>query len=184
MMKQPIFFLALLLILFFSSCDNQTGKSKEEVKTYFDIKNYFLQQAKLLSDGNVYLKKKIIKDGKTEEKLFSIVDWQKELKPFSDCNINKPAWAHSYVADTLFSEGKLSVKYITRDITLPIKEIKLNFENNRLVRMFIHKQTSNSYYTAKNDYVFETDSGFVITGLQEVMLADKTIYSIAAKFVR
>ena len=156
----------------------------EEVKTYFDLKNYFAEQGKILNDRKVHLYKQITKDGKSEEKIFNQTDWQKELKPFSDCDINKPAWIHSYFVDTVVSTKNRRVRYVARESSLPVQQLNFVFEKNKLIQLSIHKQTANSYYTSKNDYVFIPDSGYTINGSQEVMLAEKTNYSIKAKFVK
>ncbi len=175
--------LSLFIIILIFSCNGKTENSTSEVKTYFDLKEYFVQQAKTLQANTAYLQKKITKDGKVEQKIFNQVDWQKELKPFSDCDINKPAWINSYLMDTVFSNYNTILKYSARETSLPIQQLIVVFENDKLRQLTINKQSANSYYTAKNDYVFVPDSGFTITGSQEVMLAQKTNYSITAKFM-
>lgn len=175
--------LAILCAIFFVSCNNKT-ENTTEVKPYFDLKKYFSQQAYLLNKEQTQLQKQIIKDGKTEEKKFTTVNWQSELNPFSDCDINKPSWFHSYFSDTTFAAGEMRVKYLARDASLPVQQLLISFENNHVKRMYIDKVSANNYYHSKNTYAYTPSQGFTINGSQEVMLARKTNYSIVAKFVK
>jgi hypothetical protein len=180
---RSIFILTYLYLLLFVSCTSKT-ENITEVKPYFDLKKYFTEQAGILNKQDTKLQKQITKDGKTEVEQFTSVNWQLELKPFSDCDINKPSWFHSYFADTNFVAGEMRVKYIARDASLQVQQILLIFENNQLTRLYIDKESINSYYHSKNSYAFIPAEGFSINGAQEVMLARKTNYSIVAKFVK
>lgn len=169
--------------LSYISCNNKTENAPES-KPYFDLKKYFLQQADLLNKQQTQLQKQITKVSKTEVKIFTSVDWQRELTPFSDCDINKPSWFHSYYADTNFVAGEMRVKYIARDASLPVRQLQVNFENNIVKQLYIDKESANSYYHSKNSYAYSPVNGFAINGSQEVMLSRKTNYSITAKFVK
>ena len=170
--------------MLFVSCNNKTDSTEQELKPFFDLKKYFIEQENLLASKEFRLQKQITKDGKSEEKVFTNVDWQRELKPFAECDINKPSWIYSYSADTIFTKSGMEIKYISKDLSLPVKQIDLIFENTVLTRMDIHKESANSYYRSTNNYIFEPQKGFSIDGSQEVVLAEKTNYSITAKFLK
>ncbi len=173
----------LLCFLLLASCSNKTELS-EETKPYFDLNKYFSQQVDLLNKQHTKLQKQISKDSKTEEKMFNTVNWQNELKPFFDCDINKPSWFHSYFTDTTFAAGEMRVKYLARESSLPVRQLLVSFENNQVKRIQVDKETSNSYYKSKNNYTYTPAEGFSINGSQEVMLARKTNYTIIAKFIK
>ncbi len=173
----------LLCFLVLAGCNNKT-EHEQETKPYFDLNKYFSEQVEVLNKQQTKLQKQISKDNKTEEKTFNTINWQSELKPFSDCDINKPSWYHSYFTDTTFAAGEMRVKYIAREPSLPVRQLLISFENNQVKRLHVDKETSNSYYHSKNNYTYTADKGFTINGSQEVMLARKTNYTIVAKFIK
>lgn len=179
-----IFFTLLLSIAVFVSCNNKSQRAVDELKPYFDLKQYFTLQADSLEKASTGLQKKIMKDGITEEIGFTKVNWIREIKPFLECDINKPSWNLSYLADTVFTTKGMTVKYIAKDASLPVKQITLSFKNSILAQIVMHKESTNSYYHSTNNYIFEPETGFMINGSQDVMLAKKTNYSIVAKFIK
>lgn len=169
-----------MLVLF--SCNNESPQ-QETAKSFYDLKKYFAQQTVFLEQHTVSLQKKIEKDGITEEKKILKVDWQHELAPFIECDINKPSWFHSFFTDTTFAAGEMRVKYLAREKKLPVQMLMISFELNNVKRIQIEKESSNKYFHSKNSLLYEPQKGFSITGMQEVMLSRKTNYTITASIL-
>lgn len=165
------------------SCQNNVDVTKNEKKYFYDLKEYFSSQATYLSKNGTRIKKQITKDGKTEERIIESADWNNELKPFADADINKPSWTNSYSTDTIILHDVTIVKYISKEKSLAVKQIVLTFQKDYLQKLEVIKESNNSYYSSNNQYVYITNKGFEITGSQEVMLAKKTNYFISATFI-
>jgi hypothetical protein len=143
-MKRRNLFCLLSSTLLFFSCEN--NKPATQTTYYFDLKSYFEKQAEELSRNNFKLKKSVSKDNETEEKLFEHPDWKEELKPFLECDINKPSWKNSFNIDSTEDSGTLCISYQAKDSSLKIKNINFCFERDSLTFIRIEKHTDNMYY--------------------------------------
>ena len=175
-------YIFLMILLFVASCSNDTIIIPH---TYFSLSNYFKEQAEELQKNKMKINKKINRNNEQETKLFTDVDWKKELKPFLECDINKPAWIQSYQTDTIFSnQGLMKVNYKAKEENLAVRSIVLSINNkNNVVEITIHKVRHNFYYQSDIVYTYNVTKGFIIIGRQHVRLLDQTVYHIEGNFI-
>lgn len=177
----------LFTLLFFSfvnsGCDS--AKEKKEIqKSYFDLPAFFKKEIKLLMELNPGIEKKINKDGETETKILESVDWKKELAPFVDIDINKPSWIRSFSVDTLFLTSKnFEINCVSLEEGIPIKQVKLLFENNSCSFVQINKKSENNLFSSFQELVYKTGEGYRINGYQKVKFAFDTRYEIITDFI-
>jgi hypothetical protein len=172
--------IVILLGLFFivTSCSK-----KPETKvppTYFDLRAFFKKESENLKVTGTHIRKKIYTGNELEEKEFKNIDWPKELRPFSEADINKPAWKLSYSVDTFYLQTQVHVVYKAKEAKLPIKKLEVIFTNNKVAMIKISSEKQNSYYHAIQNLFYEVGKGYSIKGGQKVILADSSKYSVDA----
>ena len=173
----------LILVILLTSCGEENINS--EHKQYYDIAYFFKQESVALQKNKMKIVKQIIKDGAKDLKTFDNINWQKELKPFADCDINKPAWINSYLTDTItLKNGGITITYTAKEEKLPVRRIKISFTNENLIEdIVIRKERHNFYYRSDDWFVYRAMKGFEIKGSQKVHFLDETIYEISAIFI-
>ena len=181
-MKRRNLFCLLSSTLLFFSCEN--NKPPTQTASYFDLKSYFEKQAKELSRNNLKLKKSVSKDNETEEKLFDKPDWKEELKPFSECDINKPSWKNSFRIDSTEDLGIQCISYSAKDSSLKIKSINFCFEHDSLTFIRIEKHTDNMYYDNYTVLNYFPQKAYSIKSSQKINFTKETSITINGIFLR
>ena len=142
-----LFLIGVLLI--FASCSEKQQASLNP--TYFDLKSFFKDEAENLKLTKTHIRKKIISGNDLEEKEFTNIDWEKELRPFSESDINKPAWKLSYSVDTFYLQSQVHVVYKSKETKLPIKKLEVILKNNKVAMIKVASEKQNSYYHSKQN---------------------------------
>jgi hypothetical protein len=165
------------------SCTNP--KSSERVISYFDLKTFFENEIERLNKLNPSVQKIALNDNKRENKIFTKVDWEKELNIFIESDINKSAWKNSYStasasdssSETLTYkalEGSLSIRYIS---------VKKDQHTQKVKEIEIRKVTINNLYRSTQVLKYFPDSTYYIIGKQKVRLMDENMYGVIGSFV-
>jgi len=178
---QPSFYV-LPALIFFGSCEsneaNQTNKP-----LYIDLKSYFNKQASELNANNFRLKKFVLKDKESEDKIFDHPNWTEELKPFSECDINKPSWKNSYSIDSTGDSQTLCIKYQAKDSTLKIKSINFCLEHDSITFIRIEKRTDNMYYGYTTTLNYFPMKAYSIQNAQKISFSKEAMVEIKALFL-
>ena len=168
-------FLILFLLLY--GC---TEKIKPVNRNYFDISGFFKKEAARLNDAGTGIIKSVETNDSNEVQTFDSINWMYELRPFIECDINKPAWSNSYKTDTISDHDVLSVIYTaTEDI--PFKKVQIRVKAGVIHSVEIWKQRKNIYYNISEHYTY-SPAGYTISGGQKVRFLDKTEFIISATF--
>jgi hypothetical protein len=180
-MKNQILFL-FVFVLLFCSCENT--KMEKRVSVYFDFKTYFDNQAAELTANNFRIKKIVLKDDVTTEKMFDHPDWKTELNPFSECDINKPSWKNSYTIDSTGDSGIYCIKYFAKDSALKIKSINFCVERDSLTFIRIEKRTDNMYYNNITTLSYFPRKAYSIRNSQKITFTKGSEVEVKALFLR
>ena len=175
---KKIFFLLLTVVV---GCSSPAPISN--ATSYFSIDGYFNDQIRLLTSEKVGLEKEITKDGKKEKRLFANVEWEKELKPFIEADINKPAWKKSYSTDSIVTGNEVRILYTALEPKLNIRSIEIYKIANIPSRIKILTKKQNAYYHALQTMEYIPFKEYSISGGQKVILADTTSYLIHSVFI-
>jgi len=170
----------LLLSLIFFACN-----PKNEIKltnNFFNLKDYFKRQSELLQKNKIHLNKKIAKDGKEENIDFETINWEKELRPFEDCDLNKPAWKKSYQVDTFYLSSQTHLLYKALEPKLSIRKLEVIFRSDTVYMINILLEKNNAYYQSHQQLHYEPWKGYNIIGSQKVIFTDSTTFNIKAVF--
>lgn len=173
-------FCILFGFILFSSCSENQEEKKAEPGKFFDVVEYFSNEADVLNAAKLTITKTIIKEGKAETRTFSdSIDWRKELKIFSENGINKPAWKNSFSADT--SESQIIYKSL--DEKIPVKEITLYFAADRKPeKITINKATKNFLYSSSLQLTYLPGKLYRVESEMNVRWVFETRFSVEGVF--
>lgn len=160
--------------LLFIRCSNSEldNSNSEFGKIYESV----IQQ---LNSGNVKLKKHITKDGKTDTVLINTVNWQNELKQFTDVEISKSVF-DDYEIKSL--NGGCEKHFQTLVNKHSVKNYHYSKCNEDLTVDILVKK-SNPLYDF--DYKLQlTPNGYLIEVVADVDLAYKSNVKIEGKFIK
>lgn len=135
-------FMLLMITAFLTGCI-ETQKPTPVRPPLFNFSEHFTKEAELLTATDAVLIKTLDKEGKTETLELQHPDWKKELQPFLDLDLNKPALLGSYKVDTL-SVVPLHVRYLASDSTTVIRNADFYGTDSIIVQ----KSISNMYYSS------------------------------------
>jgi len=176
---------ALCGFILLSSCSKEHEEKKSEPGKFFDLVAYFYIEATALDRLKPEIKKRIIKDGEKETKILSdSIDWKKELKIFSDCGINKPAWKESFTSDTSKTEHTAIITYTTSDEKIPVKEIRIITDSLwQPIEISIKRNAKNFLYTSEQTLVYNPRKYYSLTSEMHVRWTFETKFSVEGLFV-
>ncbi len=175
---KKIFFLLLMVV---AGCSSSSPSGN--ASSYFSIEAYFNDQIRILTSEKTGFEKAITKDGKKEIRNFANVNWKKELRPFLEADINKPAWKRSYQRDSSSNGNETYIVYSALEPKLNVRKIELYKTADTLSRIKILTEKQNAYYHAMQTLQYIPFKEYTISGGQKVILADTTSYLIHSVFI-
>ena len=175
----------LVFCLAFSSC-NETPASatKKGERLFFDIKDYFDKEATRLTGMPV--KKIASVDGKREEQLPDSMDFTRDLKIFSENDINRPAWSDSYQTDSIFNDQKelTRLNYTAMDDKMKTRQILIDFDHGAVSKIHIENGTSSAVAHTRQVLIYEPQKGYSIESHQKVTLTDDNVFLVEVQFLK
>jgi len=172
--------LVSLLMLVFQSCS--TNKSEVQAIRYFDIPGFFRSEIDALEASNSSVIKTVETDGKTEQKQVRPDSWRDELAVFSAFDLNKSSFIGKYQVDSTIKGDLLFLNYRSLDAKLPIKNCAFTFKNSQLITAQAHKLESSLVLKSEMRWRFVPDSGYSVSGSQQVRGLEPTLYFVSAIF--
>lgn len=168
-------FAGLALIISQVSCKPEI---KQTNAAYFDLNNYFAQQAENYSKADFNVVKTVSRNGETETKTVKIANWQGELSVFSESDINKPSWRNSYKTTV---SGNYTI-YKAIDPDLKTREIILKKKaHNQVAYLMVFNVINNSLFQTREKLTFYPDSLYIIQRKQHVRFLGTNNYLIEGK---
>lgn len=149
-------------IAFLVACSFDSSK-KEAIKSPFlNLEKLGEAQSQKLKDIDPLVVKKVLTNGKSEEKTLKIDDWTKELEILKKANLDKPAFIGNYKIDTL-KEGQFFQKTFTplkSELSIKYQQIQLDSLGN-LVHLESASEDKNVLYYTRKELTadFEVVSG-------------------------
>lgn len=175
------FLSVLFSLLLLTSCNE---KPKETVvPSFFNVKTYFTSQALLLTTNKISLKKFITKDQATEEKFIASPEWDIELKPFAECDINNSSISASYTVDTLADEFASSVTYKAKEPSLKVQKLSLFFAGDSLTLLSIVIKSNSFYYKHSSILNYTPWKGYSITNFQKMTFSQGNKLTFQGVFI-
>lgn len=166
----------LLLLTF--GCSNQSKEKQQRELTYFDIKGYFESEIARLDKLKPSITKSVEVNDSLESKAIRISDWKKELSVFTEADINRASWKGLFKLQKL----KGSDTYTSDDDKVPVKKVRISFNDQGLSEILIVLNNSNSLYSAQDSLFYYPDSLYRIKKTQDIKLLSSKRYEIQGLF--
>ena len=185
--KGSAIFICLGIILLFSCQNPPTHTPPAQTiasKHYFDLKGFIGSEAeKLSAQGGPFIKTVYLYD-KKEEKVFETLDLKRELKPFTDSDINKPAWSDKYSIDSVFNTNRqlAGIHYLAQSKKLKTRKMEITYQNAEVSRILILNENNSSVAKTHQQLIYVPASGFSIESRQNVPLMDERLFRIEVRF--
>ena len=170
--------LAFFLLFILTACGGK-DVSIESTGTYFDIKGYFEKESERLRKQSRTILKSVEQNEQIEKKQIRLENWETELEPFAESDINKPAWRNSY---SVKSEGT-TTHYISNDKSLKTERISVQKSaDGKVESISIRNSTANFLYTSTEDLLYIPDSLYSIKRQQDVLIIGPNSYTVQGNF--
>lgn len=173
---------SITLISLFAACSGQE-KSPDaqqiDLQPYFSLSHYFNEEIGRLQSDSAEVFKTVEINGSTESKTILIRNWQDELAPFTEADINKSAWVNSYTVDS----ASTFLQYTAKESGLKTRQIRIEHAANGSVKAItIENQVSNWIYTAKEKLRYYPDSCYEIIKEQDIRIVGHNQYRIRGEW--
>ncbi len=176
-----------LLLFYFSACINVEKKEATGTlakSSFFDIEAFFDSEIERLSGKKPQLKKTILMNGEEESLVLKAVDFEKELRVFSECHLNKPALEDKYSRDSIFESGQLvKIIYETGEEKIKIKKVEISFEENSVSRILIEKNASSEVTSSSQVLTYQPNLGYTIESKQKFATSSEHQLKMQVSFV-
>jgi len=158
----------ILPVFFLFSCGSNTETFSE--KPYFDIKSYISKQADSLKKQESVWSKKVVTEGRTEEKTFTAEDaeWNTELALFLEADLNKKAYQGKFEIDSSEMLKSKTVRY--RSSQTKVKEFDIRYFNEDRSWPGISCKISkeNLFYQSEFELISEPFQYYSYKGFQKI----------------
>jgi hypothetical protein len=138
----------------------------------------------LESTGSI-LQKTVVSDGRSETIIVQNPDWKKELAPFLELNINKPALRGMYNVRNLQSDSGVVTEYLSKDLNNPVSYLLV--AQNRQEKVALIKavcSTQNPYHASSDTLVFESSGVYHIKAYSNPTLGKRIAFDVSGKILQ
>jgi hypothetical protein len=178
MKKNICYFISF--VIFISSCaDAPVAKHLP----YFSISKFMNDEIKQHQTTKTRLLKVVKRDGLSEKKEITVSNWEHELKPFFESDIDKPAWHLAYDCDTIKNDSLMQVVYVATDEKAPVRSMQIDYIQKQIQRIAIQFEKNNPWFSLKRKLIYQRKIGYQISGEQNMVLSDPSHFKIDVKFI-
>lgn len=170
-----------LVLLVVSACSTKPMRDQNSFE--LDYSELVRSEIKKLNDSGLCLKKEITYSGDTEEKTNSNPDWARELRPFLDCDVQKPSFDKLYTSQTNHSGDSTFILYTARGKSSQVRKLEIILLQKNLKRINARIYKKNSYFELAETLEYNSMEGYSIKGSQKMLFASETAYQLKAQFM-
>lgn len=167
-------------VLFLMSCSDEPIVQHTP---YFSISKYLNDEIKQHQKSKTRLTKEVIRDKVIESKNIESPNWEHELKPFFESDIDKPAWHLAYECDTVQTDSLLQIVYVALDAKAPVRRMQIDYLHEQIQKIEIQFEKKNPWFSLKRKLLYYHHRGYQIHGEQQMVLSDPSCFEINVKFI-
>ena len=167
------------------SCSNTPTTEADKVAElpFFEMQAFFEEEINRLNELQPLVKKTVVINQESETKQIDAIDYEKELKVFSNSDINKMAWFDKYSIDSLYDNNQLqSISYQALDEMLKTQKINIAFQSNEVSQIEIENKTKSFIAASDQKLIYTPSSGYSIQTKQEMAVGKDKEIKIEVKF--
>lgn len=168
--------------LLVTGCQSDTSNLSGDLK-YYNLQGLFENQISLLERTNAKAYKETKLDKESEGRLVEEVDWKKELQPFIQADINKPAYTKSYSIANPDSKTILYTQIPNGNLLVQELAIKLDSTNKKPLEIRAKLHSRNQLYQSDRELVATFSKGvlksYSVKGFQKLAILSQRNFSIS-----
>lgn len=170
----------ILLMLFTISC----AENKRMKNDYFDSRRFFESEIQRLQASKEGLRKSLVFGDKEQFiEVRDTVNWPLELRSFAEIDLAADAFTGLFSVDTVKHGEDMQVHYLSKDSKEEIKEITIVYKRSEIEKVTFILSGENSLYNNRKVLRYNRDSGYAISGEQQVNYLAKTTYLVGASWI-
>jgi ketopantoate reductase len=174
-----------VLLFGLASCTQGSSNTKKaEVQLpFYDLKTYFKNEIDRLNQSNLQVEKVVKINEESEVQQLNDINYEQELKLFTNSDINRMAWFDKYKIDSIFEDRQLkALHYTALDEDLKTKSVQINFSKQEIDQVLIENSTESFIASSMQSLAYQPKSGYQIITSQKTKLGKKQAVSIAVAF--
>ena len=158
---------ALLLVLIITWIGCGPGTNVTEYQNIFSVNTYFKNETARLSGMDLKLQKSVWYSDSSETQIIDSPDWNKELKPFLELDLDKPSVAASYDSSRQEYQNGYTLVYTARDNHPRVREIYIHFTGKDADTIMFISSVSNMYYRSDDTLSYFGDGNFRLSSFNK-----------------
>lgn len=165
--------------------DGRQVQQVNKSKPYFDIRAFFAEEAKRLTNDKTAIRKTVSVNGKSETKIIDTPDFESEFQAFANSDINRPAWGDKYLIKEIPHSNHGSIQeYWAKDNNLKTRSIVIN-------RMYglaqftikIHNADKSLVNASESFLSYDINIGYSVKNIQKLLGSTDSV-KIEVEFIR
>ena len=175
----------LILCLSILACQKGTRDVSILPSSFFDLKEFFMEEEETLSGKIKKLHKEIRINGKLEEQRLDSFDLKKELAIFIAADINRPAWLDQYQVDSLRDNRNVltAISYKALKNNLKTKELKVSYEAGIVSEIYVKKAISAMAASSFQELTYYKGKGYKNRNEQSMIFSKANTIQLDVKFL-
>jgi hypothetical protein len=171
----------LLIPLILISCGEKQNTKGDFKGVFFDLKAFAEKEAITNKTRELKLQKSISINEDKELIRPDSIDWEDELRPLSNNDINKSSWVDKFSSDTSDIPGGKRYTYVSEDKEIPVKKLVVEVnEQEEVTKIQVKNRQRNPLYKSSQDITYLPDKGYTVKGSQKAFLLKEHTYLIQA----
>jgi len=160
---RSIFLLGLALLL--AGCSGSSAAANnQEPQPFFPLEAFIDGEIERLSAAQPEVSKTITVNGQSEEQTTQDINFQYDLAPFRNADINRPAWIEKYRTEATGQD----TAYVALDSNLLIQRLAvLRREDGTVRQIEISRRTGNVLSDGQQEMRYSPTAGYTIVSQQK-----------------
>jgi hypothetical protein len=167
------------------SCQQNINDNKTTTSPLFSLKGFLDAEINNTLMHHTRVRKTVTINDKVEIKELDIQNWNAELKPFFNADINKPAWYDKYqISEKRLADSSLEKTYQTKEKHLKTKQLSvIQNDNTQNVKLTIFTSDKTAVTQSDAQLIYDTHAGYQIS-TQQMLLGTTEKVVIKVEFLK
>jgi len=172
--------IAIIGLSIFFGCSNAAKEDQKNKLGYFDLKSFFSKEATRLQNNHPFIEKTVVVNADAETQKVQISNWTNELAVFANADINRASWKGLFT----IRRSKTKEIYSSNSDKVPVKQVTINKDLNRISSIEIIISNVNSLYVSADTLTYYPDSLYFINKTQHIKLLPSKHYQVIGKILK
>ena len=180
----PAVFYALIIFIF-TSCKEYESQINSTDKPYFNLSKIIQRDINNNKNNNCSEEKTVYIQGTKETKKIDTLDWQKELQPLLECDINRTAWKGKFYIDTIPNDltKDTTLQYRALSEKVSVRSLSVIYANNEIKKIIISKKINSILFSTAQTIDYIPGLGFIIRGEQKALFMNAFELNVDIKYL-